>query len=362
MPEPLHSRLYDYRGAIHLHSAHSHDGRRTVADIVKAAARRGLDYVMLTDHFSIAARERGEDGWRGRVLVVVGEEISPRYNHLLIFGAPKLVLRQEGDSSQALIDRVRELGGLSFLAHPDHKGTATFGVPSYRWTDWDAAGYTGLGIWDVMTDWQRRLTSYPRALLAYLMPSLALHGPEPETLRRWDELGRERRVAAIGELDNHDFHRHHLGLDFSIFPFATAFRLVLTHALLAEPFSGDAARDEAALLAALAAGRSYVCLEALGGGRGFEFFAQTDERTLQMGEEEELTGEAELVVRLPRPGRIRLLRDGRREVSVCGRQLQHITHTPGVWRVECRLHRAGVWRPWIYANPIYLREPAAGRP
>jgi hypothetical protein len=346
--------LYDYLGAIHLHSAHSHDGRRSVAEIAQAAARRGLDFILLTDHFSLAARERGEDGWHGGVLVVVGEEISPRHNHLLAFGTGKPVAPRGGDPPQRLIDRVLEAGGVCFLAHPDHKGTPLFGVPSYRWLDWSVTGFSGLGIWDAMTDWQRRLTGYPRALVAYLAPALALRGPEPETLARWD--GR-RRVAGIGELDNHDFHKRLYGLDFSVFPFDVAFRLVLTHVLLEEPFSGEATRDEAALLRALAGGRAYVCLEALGGGRGFEFFARLGSGSVQMGEEAALAGEAELVVRLPRPGLIRLLRDGRLEAQVYGRELHHPTGEPGVWRAECRQRRAGRWRPWIYANPVYLRQP-----
>jgi hypothetical protein len=354
----LPSDLHHYVGAIHLHSAHSHDGRRTVKEIAQAAARCGLDFVMLTDHFSLAARQMGEDGWRGRVLVVVGEEVSPRYNHLLVFGLDEPLKPAEGETPQGLIDRAREQGGVCFLAHPDHKGTELFGVPSCGWRDWDVTGFAGLGIWDVMTDWQRRLTSYPRALLAYLSPALALRGPELETLARWDELGRGRRVAGLGELDNHDFHRHLFGFDFSIFPFQTAFRLVLTHVLLTRPFSGERAADEAALLEALCAGRAYVCLEALASGRGFEFFALMEEIALHMGDEVPLCGQAEFVVRLPRSAHIRLLRDGRPEVAVYGRELHHVARRPGVWRVECRLSRGGIWRPWLYANPIYLREPA----
>jgi hypothetical protein len=347
--------LHDYAGAIHLHSAHSHDGRRTVAEIAHAAARCGLDFVLLSDHFNLTARQRGEDGWHGRVLVVAGEEISPRFNHLLAFGIDEPVLPQRGDTTQAVIDRVRAQGGTCFIAHPDHKGAALFGVPSYRWRDWDVTGYAGLGIWDFMTDWQARLTSYPRALAAYFSPALALHGPEPETLARWDELGRTRRVAGIGELDNHDFRRQLWRLDFSIFPFETACRMVTTHALLEEPFAKEAASDEVAVLGALAGGRAYICLEALGPGRGFEFYARQGEATLHMGGEAHLPGQAELVVRLPRPALIRLLRDGRQELAVFGVELHHVAGGPGVWRVECRVKRTGRWRPWIYSNPVYLR-------
>ncbi len=348
-------RLHDYLGAIHLHSAHSHDGRRTVAEIARAAEARGLDFVLISDHFNLKAKELGEDGWHGSVLVVAGEEVSPRYNHLLVFGLREALIPQRGETTQGLIERVRAAGGLSFLAHPDHKGTTLFKVPSYRWTEWGVTGWSGLSVWDAMTDWQNRLTSLPRAVAAWAAPALALRGPEPETLERWDELGRGRRVAGLGELDNHEFHHRLGGLTFRVFPFETAFRLVLTHVLLEGPWCGEAREDEAALLGALAAGRAYVCLEALGEGRGFEFHAEMGGRTLQMGEEAPLAGEAELVVRSPRPARISLLRDGVRQAEVFGRELRHAARRPGVWRVECRLRRWGRWRPWVFSNPIYLR-------
>ena len=79
-----------------------------------------------------------------------------------------------------------------------------FHVKHYPWTDWSVTGYTGMGIWDFMTDWQNSLTGYLRAVLSYAFPALFLRGPSPKTLERWDRLSQERRVVGIGELDNHD--------------------------------------------------------------------------------------------------------------------------------------------------------------
>ena len=50
-----------------------------------------------------------------------------------------------------------------------------------------------------------------------------------------------------------------------------------------------------------------------------------------------------------------LLRDGvpiRREE---GRLLRHGVDRPGVYRVEVSLRVVDRWRPWIFANPIYVR-------
>src|SRR5207244_10179820 len=64
-------RMHDLSCVVHLHSVHS-DGTGTVEEIAKAA--EGIDVVLLTDHDTMAA----EPGWYGDVLVLVGEEVSPK--------------------------------------------------------------------------------------------------------------------------------------------------------------------------------------------------------------------------------------------------------------------------------------------
>ena len=71
---------------IHCHSTYS-DGTGTVPEIAAAARAAGLDYLLLTDHDTLAAAELGEEGWHGSVLLLVGFEVSPRaQNHYLAFG------------------------------------------------------------------------------------------------------------------------------------------------------------------------------------------------------------------------------------------------------------------------------------
>ena len=38
-----------------------------------------------------------------------------------------------------------------------------------------------------------------------------------------------------------------------------------------------------------------------------------------------------------------------------GRELRHQVDRPGVYRVEVSLNVVDRWRPWIFANPIYVR-------
>ena len=46
-------------------------------EIARAAARAKADVVLLTDHDTLEAKRRGEEGWYGDVLLLAGEEVSP---------------------------------------------------------------------------------------------------------------------------------------------------------------------------------------------------------------------------------------------------------------------------------------------
>lgn len=343
---------YDYGGAVHVHSAYSHDGRRSVRDIIRAAAEVSLDFVMITDHDSLEARK--EEGWHGSVLLVVGQEISPRFNHYIAFGLDHVIESKERKRAQEYIDEVRRRGGIGFIAHPDHGGAQMFHVKHFPWVDWSVSGYDGMGVWDFMTDWQSSLTGRGRALLSYLFPALFLTGPRDETLRRWDQLNREgAAVAGIGECDNHDTPYALGGCPVAVFPFPRAFRFVTTHIILDMPFVMDAERDGTALLHALARGHSYAALEYLASPKGFLFTVDDGVTEVPMGGDFYLGGgSARLSVTLPCRGLIRVIRNG-----VCiARSRDRAYECPlagdGVYRVEVFLRRWGRDRPWIFANPV----------
>ena len=76
--------MYDLACVVHVHSRWS-DGTATVPEIAAAAAQAGAGAVLVTDHDTLAGR--GEEGFHGDVLVVIGHEVSPRGGHLLVFGA-----------------------------------------------------------------------------------------------------------------------------------------------------------------------------------------------------------------------------------------------------------------------------------
>ena len=170
--------LYDYAGCIHVLSDNSFDGFIPVSDIIRAARKNSLDFIMLTDHSSLGAKPM--EGWYGNTLLVVGQEISPRFNHYIAFGTSRPVFVEEdaGLLPQSYIDEVQRQGGIGFISHPDHRGAPMFHVKHYPWLDWSVSGFTGMGIWDFMTDWQSSLTGRMKAIMSLFSPALMLKGPK----------------------------------------------------------------------------------------------------------------------------------------------------------------------------------------
>jgi len=351
-------KLYDYTGAIHLHSVHSFDGRAPVGDIVEAAEKNGLAFVMLTDHSTLGARRNGEEGWHGNTLLVVGQEISPRFNHYLAFDIDEEVSVDEDDTEcrpQNYIDRVNQLGGMGFIAHPDHTGTEVFHVKHFPWKDWSVSGYTGMGIWDFMTDWQATLRGLFSGLIGYLFPAYVLQGPREATLKRWDELNKRKRIVGIGELDNHDTPRKIGGITIGIFPFKRAFRFIRTHLLLDTPLKGEAKGDIQALLEALRQGRAYMAMEYFRRAKGFKLALSDSENEATMGDAFSLRGEALLQVWVPERGKIRIIKDGDMCIESVGRDIRYAVSQRGIYRVEVYAKIWGRYRPWIFSNPVYVR-------
>jgi len=318
--------VHDLTCVIHLHSLHS-DGTGTVEEIAGAAARAGVDVVLLTDHDVMAA----EPGYYGDVLVLVGEEVSPRGgNHYLAFGLDHPI-DHSGMGAADIVRAVREAGGFGFAAHPFSKGSERFRQGPMAWSDLDCVD--GIEVWSFVTDVAERIESIPQALRFLLAPERYASGPPEGNLREWDRLNRSRRVVAVGGVDAHQigkrvFNRWVIRL----MGYARTFRQLHTHVLLAEPPTGELEHDRAQVYDALREGSSYIAVDHLAPAAGFAFWE--DEGVVR--------------ARLPRPAEIRLLRDGEEVARTDGAELDHAVAEPGSYRVEARLDG----RVWILSNPV----------
>jgi hypothetical protein len=346
----------DLACVIHVHSTYS-DGTGTVAQIAAAGARAGVDVVLLTDHDSLDALNRGEERWYGPTLVCVGEEVSPRGgNHYLAFGLDREI-DHRGLTPRQIVEAVVEAGGIGFLAHPFSRGSERFkrageGMP---WQELDLDGYTGIELWSLVTDTGESLQSLREALRFIVSPRRVIEHPPRHNMAGWDRLTARRPVVAIGGVDAHQFGVRVAGhVPLRLMAYRRSFSHLRTHVLLERPLAGDAAQDRDAIYAALRAGHCYLAVDSLTPARGFAFWADGREQVPMGGEAQ--SGELELHVRLPRAAALTLLRDGEPIQRAAGtaaldRRVEH----PGVYRVEATLRAHARERTWILSNPLYLR-------
>ena len=387
-------RFYDYAGALHIHSTYS-DGAGTVKEIAEAANRAGLDFLVLCDHSSLQARTDGQDGWRGRTLVLIGTEITTDTGHLLALGVPESFLPAPHDA-EAAQSAIQQSGGLGFVALPcdlkDHwrdfsRMQAGIGLEVFNLS---AIARTKINLPALAEVWRRYKSRSPQR--AFHMVAAR---PAPE-LRLWDKLmaapepGQPaRRIVGIASLDAHavmKFARRS-------YPFPTyeeTFRTLRTHLLTSEPFSyGPALRpkDEALVHTALALGHCYMAYDNYGDPTGFTFEAgpigipagkaplalMGDSLAFPAASASGLPAFV-LTAQAPRTrSLVRLYHNGHLIAASRGGRLEHAVREPGVYRIEVFLYRSRIGglcfgaKPWIFSNPIYVQpavlpSPAASSP
>jgi hypothetical protein len=342
--------LYEYSGAIHIHSTHS-DGTCTIPQIAAIAERSGLDYVLVTDHMTLAGQEY--EGWRNGVLVLVGYEINDPAdrNHYLACGLRRVL--PEHTSAVQYVRDVKARGGLGFIAHPDEERHAIPAYPAFPWLDWQAAGFTGIEIWNQMSAWAEQLTRVNKFFKIFF-PRRSIGTPPVKTLARWDELSKTRKVVGVGGVDVHAFG-FWLGLfTLQVFPYKVYFKTVRTHLLLTEPLDqADAVHAQAQVYACLRQGRLFFANFRRGNATGFRFWAQIRDRQVTMGDEIALNGGGvDLWAKTPKPGTFRLIHNGAVVLEHHGREMFFSTDVPGVYRVEVLRNGKG----WIYSNHIRIAE------
>ena len=351
--------LYERVGNLHIHTLAS-DGTGDVSDIAAAASRAGLDFCLVTDHNACVYEE---EGWHDRVLVLVGQEVhdpgNAQRNHLLVFGVHDDLTAHSGDPGK-LISRVRERGGLAFLAHPFEQSGAYSREPVIQWTDWTVSGFTGIEAWNYMSEFKSHVSDPISALLFALWPKLAISGPYPETLRKWDDLLGAGDMPIVGGSDAHAMTYTMGPIKRRVFSYDHLFRTVNTHILVPEQWSDDSERDGTMVYEALRQGRSFVCYDSLAPATGFRFAAEHGESEYTMGDRIAGPGRALLSVSVPRKAFLRIIQNGFCVAETIGTHLRLSTDSPGAYRVEVYrryMHKA---RTWILSNPIYIASQPRG--
>ena len=347
--------------ALHIHTRYS-DGNASHSELIKLAAKAGLDGIITTDHNIWV---NGIEGYYGegkdRVMLLVGEEVhdrtlDPPGNHLLAIGARK-ELSPFGEHPQRLIDQVQRGEGLSFIAHPIEDPLERFNELAFSWRDWSVQRFTGIELWNHLSEFKSVSPTLFSAVINALSPRQMTLGPLERTLTLWDELiaTRKRQIIAVGGIDAHQLVKRFGPFRVKLYPYIYQFRTIRTHLLLSRPLTGVFPDDRRLVMDALGAGHCFVAYDLPAPTDGFRFVVNNDDGTFIMGDEVEIKGGLTFQIRIPQKAHSRLIKDGKVIKEWENREVvTHITTEPGVYRAEVLLPYKGKLRGWIFSNPIYV--------
>jgi hypothetical protein len=353
----------EVRGVFHIHTRRS-DGTGSIDDVASAAARAGLQFVIVTDHGD-GTRTPDRPEYRSGVLCIDAVEISTDGGHYAALGLGPTPYPLGGEPGDVAED-VRRLGGFGVATHPlsPKAGLA--------WRDWkvrvDAIEWlNGDSLWrDVPTS---RLVRDAWTYLLRPVSSIARLYQRPATLTRWDTMDRGWRVVGLAGTDAHarlgfrdtpEPYESHVYLE--VPSYRVAFAVASLRIRLAQPLGGRADADAAAVLGAIREGRVHTVVDGLGRKAAFEFTASSGGVTAAEGGHVALTDPAVIRVRSnpPPDGWVVLFRDGMQVHRVRDQELVYASDQPGTYRAEVwapAVGRGG-FVPWIVGNPIVVGPEA----
>lgn len=347
----MSQQFQEFVGAVHLHSNYS-DGSLSIPEIAAIAQEKDLDYLMFSDHNTLAPKRAGLEGWYGRVLVLIGCELNDPEdrNHYLAFRIQKEI--PTGQWAEAYTKQVKDQGGFGIVAHPAERRNFSEAYPPYPWTAWNVE-FDGIEIWNQLSEWAEGITKRNFAW-RILHPLRSIRYPVWETLNRWDQLNLNRRVVGVGGIDVHG-RKIQIWKYFSIqvYPYKVQFKSIRTHFLLESSIDASTGFDraESEIFKALEQGHCFISNYSLGNARGFRFWMENGHH-YPMGSRMKAGGLNRFHIQVPCDARIRFLRDGKVIKETYSNACQIQTSESGVYRVEVfRRHRG-----WIYSNPIVVEE------
>lgn len=120
---PLSPEARFYAGDFHVHSEDSGDARPPLAEIAAYARGRGLDFVVISDHNTVAQIDRigAAQPDHADLLFVPGVEFTTYAGHATGFGATAFVdhrIGYQGRTLQAALDEFAAQGALFSINHP----------------------------------------------------------------------------------------------------------------------------------------------------------------------------------------------------------------------------------------------------
>lgn len=347
---PLRSGPGWFRGDLHMHTAHSDGSCNSLRGvkvpcpifvIAEAAARKGLDFIAITDHNTTSQNNsmRELQPYFDSLLMIPGREMTTFHGHANLFGtvAPLdfRVGSREVPDINTLFRRADEIGGLISINHPNAPtGEACMGC------GWDPTPEADLNLVQAIEAVNSGAEEGPFAGLSF-----------------WErQLNHGFRLAGIGGSDNHTAQK---SLD-EVGSIGSPTTVVYATEL-----------STPAILAGVRAGHVFVDLTAskdrlleLRGKRGEASASMGDTLAAPVGSEVEFSVH---VVNVD-GAKVVLLEDGRPMEELSRKTIQGKDETTqSQWKSDGERHwfRADVYGPdgklWLMGNPIYVNWPPSGK-
>ncbi len=325
---PAFSIYNDYRTVMHVHAEDAEHTQGTRAQVLAAAKIAQVNAVLSTDH-----RGPKPESWSGLhdgVLFIQGSEDGEK--HQLRYPSP------EGDF--LVISHLEEVPAKSsagykgleiYNRHADAKDEPEF----YKYFE---AAMKDPAQWASLVERQMK---YPAEMFG------AHQDYWPELLERWDK---ETLTGPFTGIAANDAHRNQVYKGTVFDPYEIAFRDVSTHVLARE-------LTEPVIRQSLTEGRAYVSFDWLCDPTGFYFSVSNNLGVYEMGDRIPHTGNARLYAALPIPAHWKIIHNGKQIAEGIGDQVNHAVKQLGTYRLEAWLTVDGEERPWILANPVFVREP-----
>ncbi len=331
----------EIQGSYHIHTILS-DGRKTPQKIAELASRASLDFIILVDHGAPNFESLATAGWKQGTLVLAGSELSVSRGHMVALGfsSPASSFSQIAENAAY---QIKSLGGITIIAHPYSK---------VSWSWGESIGYDGLEIINansiLKSSLFRIVPLLPSILVKpeYILLKM-LERPD-KNLKKWDELNRSHPTYGFFSVDAHLLYK----------PLVPLLQL---HVLLKKPLSGEFELASRQVISALRQGRFYNAIDSAALADGFRFWAQNDQKKIQMGEKVFLDPSVSLHIQAPFPfaSEIRLIHNGKMIVTSAEKSFVYRPEEAGFYRVEAYLKEKTPLNqdiPWILSNPIFFRE------
>jgi hypothetical protein len=137
------------RGNLHCHSTRS-DGARPPQGVIDDYARRGYDFLMLSDHDIFSAPEDYAKWDSKGMILICGNEVSASGVHVLHVDADRRV--EPHKRRQQVFEEINKTKGFAIVAHPNWTGNFDH-CPAEKMLEW--TGYLGVEVYNGLVEWHQ---------------------------------------------------------------------------------------------------------------------------------------------------------------------------------------------------------------